>query len=226
MTIDFYLDRKHQRMLREKLQCVPELVEDLSVTITRQARIAPRDSMKLHRKKPESKLPFHIAAADSADELQTCLVTWVRFVCTNRQVYYRNREDALSLARWLNRNMISLALCEGSEAAYADIAYHIDNCRQQVDLPPDDVLPDIDRTRLDQANRHILTAGQVDKIAGKLGKLAKGLNKRRVETLDRGGALKACAIDGDVKFYKLGEVLDAHHRYASRTQNIAGRRAG
>lgn len=226
MTVEFFLDRKEQRLLREKLEQVPGLVEDLSVTITRQARIAPRASMKLHRHKPESKLPYHIAAADAADELQNCLSTWVRFTCESRQLPNATKADTISLARWLNRNMISLALCEGSDTAYVDIAHFIDECRRQVDLPPDDVIFEIDRTRLAQANRQIVTAGQVEKIATRLGKLAAGLNKRRVETLDKGGALKACAIDGDVKFYKLGDVLDAHHRYVSRTSRLAGRKAG
>ena len=157
--MDFYLDRRGQRELKAKLDQIPGLVEDLSITITRQARVAPRNSMKLHRHKPESKVPFHIAAADAADNLHNCLVTWVRFTCENRQVHYNSREDALTLARWLSRNIIGLALCEGSEDSYADIAHHIDECRRQIDLPPDDDIIDIDRTRMEQANRQIVTAG-------------------------------------------------------------------
>lgn len=223
--MDFYLDRKAQRDLRAKLDQVPSLVEDLAVTITRQARVAPRNSMKLHRHKPESKVPFHIAAADAADDLHNTLVAWVRFTCENRQVHYTSREDTLTLARWLNRNIIGLALCKGSETAYEDIAYRIDEARRQVDLPEDAIL-DIDKSRMAHANLQIVTAGQIDKIAFKLGPLAEGLNKRRVETLDKGGRLKPCAIDGDTKFYKLGEVLDAHHRHASRRRKIAGRTVG
>ena len=227
VSMDFYLDRKAQRDLRAKLDQVPSLVEDLSITITRQARVAPRNSMKLHRHKPESKVPFHIAAADAADDLHNTLVAWVRFTCTNRQVRYTSREDTLTLARWLDRNIIGLALCEGSETAYADIAYRIDECRRQVDLPEDNSIIDIDRTRMAHANLQIVTAGQVDKIAFKLGALAEGLNKRRVETLDKGGRLKPCAIDEGVKFYRLGDVLDAHHRHARRTpRNVAGRKVG
>ena len=222
--MDFYLDRKTQRDLRAKLDLIPSLVEDLAITITRQARVAPPGLMKLHAHKPGSKLPFHIAAADAADELQTCLVTWVRFTCDNRQVHYNHREDTMSLARWLAHNIIGLALCEGSQTSYEDIAHHIDECRRHIDLPPDDEI-EIDPTRVRQANRQIVTAGQVDKIAAKLGHLGTGLNKRRVETLDKGGALRACAIDDGVKFYRLGDVLDAHHRHARRARKVAGRTA-
>lgn len=226
MSMDFYLDRNGQRGLKEKLDQIPGLVEDLSVTITRQARVAPRNSMRLHRHKPESKVPFHIAAADAADELHNCLVTWVRFTCENRQVHYHSREDTLTLSRWLKRNIIGLALCEGSEDSYPDIAHHIDECRKQVDLPPEDIVMDIDRTRMEHANRQSVTADQIEKIAYKLGALAEGLNKRRVQTLDDGGRLKPIAIDNGIKFYRLGDVLDAHHRHATRTRHLAGRKAG
>ena len=102
MSMDFYLDRKAQRDLRAKLDQIPSLIEDLAITITRQARVAPRNSMKLHRHKPESKVPFHIAAADAADALQETLIAWVRFTCENRQVHYTSREDTITLACWLN----------------------------------------------------------------------------------------------------------------------------
>lgn len=222
--MDFYLDRKNQATLRDKLDLIPSLVEDLSITVTRQARISPPGLMKLHAKKYESKLPFHIGAKDASDNLHNCLTTWVRFTCDNRQVHYTSREDTMSLARWLRNNIIGLALCEGSETAAEDIAYRIDECRKQIDLPPEDEIQ-IDPTRVRQANRQIVTAGQVDKLATKLGHLGTGLNKRRVETLDKGGALKPCAIDDGVKFYRLGDVLDAHHRHARRTRNLAGRKA-
>lgn len=225
MTMDFYLDRDEQRALRDKLNLIPGLIEDLAITVTRQARITrPGLNNNLCRTKPEPRLPFHFAAAKASDDLNTELVKWVRFTCTNRQVHYTEREDTMPLARWLRNNLIGLALTPGSETAAADIAYRIDECRKHIDLPPEDEIH-IDPTRVRQANRQIVTAGQVDKIAAKLGHLGTGLNKRRVETLDKGGALKPCAIDDGVKFYRLGDVLDAHHRHARRARKVAGRTA-
>lgn len=218
--MDFYLDRKAQRDLRAKLDQVPSLVEDLAITITRQARVAPRNSMKLHRHKPESKVPFHIAAADAADDLHNTLVAWVRFTCENRQVHYTSREDTLTLARWLNRNIIGLALCKGSETAYEDIAYRIDEARRQVDLPDDDGTLDIPRDKINEANRQIVTSGQVEKIAGKLGELGKNLTAQRVHSLNRGGYLRPISIDGETgtKFYRLGDVLHAHYACVKRAK--------
>lgn len=209
--MDFFLSKLDQGKLRDKLGLVPALVEDLAVTITRQARIQKPGLGKPRRQKPESRIPYHLGASDAADKLHNCLVTWVRFVCEERQLYYRETDDDISLARWLRRNIVTLALIEGSEDAYEDIAHHVDECRAQVDLPPDDEVH-IDSERIREANRQVLTAGQVEKIAPRLGALGNGLNKRRVETLVRQRKLRPCGVDGDVRFYRLGDVLDAHHR--------------
>lgn len=220
MAMDFFLDRRSQAELRDKLGTVPHLVEELAITITRQARIQRRGLGSPRRQKPGSRLPFHLAASDAADELHNCLVTWTRFVCESRQIVYNGHDDDLSLSRWLRRNMVPLALTEGSEEAYEDICARIDECQRQIDLPPEDQIV-IDRERVAQANRQILTAGQVERIAPKLGPLGEGLNKRRVETLARSKALRECAMDGEVKFYRLGDVLDAHHRHATRSRKNA-----
>lgn len=215
MSIDFYLDRAEQTRLTEALGTIPTLADQLAVTVTRQARIQKSNMGKPRRQKPGSRMPFHIGASEAADQLHTTLATWVRHTCEHRQIHYRDGNDLISLARWLRRNMIQLALTEGSTEAFIDIRDRIDECQRQVDLPPDDEVH-IDQTRIREANRQVLTAGQVEKIAHRLGALGQGLNKRRVETLARNGRLRPCAIDGDVRFYRLGDVLDAHHRKRER----------
>lgn len=217
MSMDFFLDRKSQAILSEKLAGIPSLVEDLAITITRQARIQrsglgnPRRAKKIDG----DRLPFHISAANAADELHNALSTWVRFVCEERQIRYTDHDDDLTLSRWLRKHMISLALTQGSEEAFEDLVGKIDECRRQVDLPPEDEIY-IDQTRIQEANRQVLTAGQVERIACRLGPLGVGLNKRRVETLTKSHRLYPCAVDGKVEFFKLGDVLDAHHRPDSR----------
>lgn len=211
MSIDFYLDRASQTRLTEALGTIPTLADQLAVTVTRQARIQKSGLGKPRRQKPGSRMPFHIGASEAADQLHTTLVTWVRHTCDNRHIHYREGDDLISLARWLRRNMIQLALTEGSTEAYIDIRDRIDECQRQVDLPPDDEVH-IDSERIREANRQVLTAGQVEKIAHRLGALGEGLNKKRVETLVRQRKLRPCAMDGDVRFYRLGDVLDAHHR--------------
>lgn len=60
----------------------------------------------------------------------------------------------------------------------------------------------------------VLTAGQIEKVARRLGEVGQGLTKRRVETLARHGRIHPAAVDGDTRFYRLGDVLDAHKRHA------------
>ncbi|SKU54065.1 Uncharacterised protein [Mycobacteroides abscessus subsp. bolletii] len=218
----YFLDKGSQHKLREELASIPCMIGELSVTLTRQARIQRPGLSMSRRPKPESQVPIHIGAHNAADVLHNCLGTWVRLVCEQRAIVWDKGNDIITLAKWLRVNMIALALTEGSEEAYEDIKAAIDECWRQIDIPADDDIV-IDRGRVHEANRLVVTAGQVEKLANKMGAIGKGLNKRRVETLAarRKNPLRPCAVDGDVKFFRLGDVLDAHHR-----SDESGKKAG
>lgn len=218
----YFLDKGSQHKLREELASIPRMIGELSVTLTRQARIQRPGLSMSRRPKPESQVPIHIGAHNAADLLHNCLGTWVRLVCEQRAIVWDKGNDIITLAKWLRVNMIALALTEGSEEAYEDIKAAIDECWRQIDIPADDDIV-IDRGRVHEANRLVVTAGQVEKLANKMGAIGKGLNKRRVETLAarRKNPLRPCAVDGDVKFFRLGDVLDAHHR-----SDESGKKAG
>ncbi|CPT12251.1 Uncharacterised protein [Mycobacteroides abscessus subsp. abscessus] len=218
----YFLDKGSQHKLREELASIPRMIGELSVTLTRQARIQRPGLSMSRRPKPESQVPIHIGAHNAADVLHNCLGTWVRLVCEQRAIVWDKGNDIITLAKWLRVNMIALALTEGSEEAYEDIKAAIDECWRQIDIPADDDIV-IDRGRVHEANRLVVTAGQVEKLANKMGAIGKGLNKRRVETLAarRKNPLRPCAVDGDVKFFRLGDVLDAHHR-----SDESGKKAG
>lgn len=217
MSMDFYLDKIQQAKLRDKLGLVPALVEDLAVTITRQARIQKSGLGKPRRQRPESRLPFHLGAAEAADELHSCLVAWVRFVCEERQMHYRDSDNDISLARWLRRNIVTLALIEGSEEACDELCERIDECRRHVDLPPDDDVV-IDRVRVEAANRSVITLSTIDGIASRLGDIGKGLNRDRLRLLAKRGDVRPVSEDPDTgtRFYRLGDVLHAHHNREKR----------
>lgn len=218
----YFLDKGSQHKLREELASIPRMIGELSVTLTRQARIQRPGLSMSRRPKPESQVPIHIGAHNAADVLHNCLGTWVRLVCEQRAIVWDKGNDIITLAKWLRVNMIALALTKGSEEAYEDIKAAIDECWRQIDIPADDDIV-IDRGRVHEANRLVVTAGQVEKLANKMGAIGKGLNKRRVETLAarRKNPLRPCAVDGDVKFFRLGDVLDAHHR-----SDESGKKAG
>jgi len=214
VTIDFFLDRKLQDALREQLATMPHLVEELAITIARKSRTSNRLG-RPHHPKPSSKPPLNVDAQYAADELHNTLVTATRLVCEERQIHYNDTDDDLSLARWLRTNMIQLALCEAAEEIAAEIAGKMDACSALIDLPPED-LPYVNANKVREANRQVLTADHIEKIAPKLGPLGAGLNKRRVQTLLNSGRLERCDLDSSVALYRLGDVLDAHHRHARR----------
>lgn len=212
MSMDFYLPRSEQIALRNDLNTIPGLVEELSITITRQARITRPGLGHLRKQKPGSRLPFHLAAAEASTELRNCLHGWVHTVCTQRQTPYTGRRDTMTLANWLNRNLTVLALTPTSETAYSDIHALIEHCRTLIDLPPEDELH-IDPARITAANRSVVTLATIDTIASRLGPMGNGLNRDRLRLLAKHGDLKPTSIDTDTgtKFYRLGDVLHAHH---------------
>lgn len=218
----YFLDRGSQIKLRDELASIPRMIGELSITLTRQARVQRPGLSKSRRRKPESQVPIHLGAEEAAQKLHNCLSTWVRLVCEQRAIVWDKGNDIITLAKWLRINMIALALTEGSEEAYEDIKAATDECWRQIDIPADDDIM-IDRARVHEANRVVVTAGQVEKLANKMGAIGKGLNKRRVETLAarRKNPLRPCAVDGDTKFFRLGDVLDAHHR-----SDDSGKKAG
>lgn len=215
MSDDYFLDRRKQGELVRQLRGVPELLADLRVTLTRQARIQRSGLGKPRRQQPGPRVPFHMGAAEAADELHAALVTATRLVCEQRQIDYRGGPDDISLSLWLRRHITAVALTEGAPDVCAEICDRIKACRDVIDLPKEDDVV-IDRARVREANRQVLTASQIEVIARKLGPLGSGLNKRRVYTLANRAGLRACARDGAVEFYRLGDVLDAHHRHGRR----------
>jgi hypothetical protein len=222
MSMDFYLSRPEQAKLRDKLHGVPALVEDLAVTITRQAHIEKRGLGATRRPRPESRLPYHIGAAQAADELHNCLTTWVRFTCEGQHIRYTDHDDDISLARWLAKHLIQLALTPGSEESADDIIANIDACRECVDLPPEDEIV-IDRTRVEAANRSVVTLSTIATIAGRLGEIGSGLNRDRLRLLAKHGDVKTVGVDQDTgtRFYRLGDVLHAHHARKRRNRESA-----
>lgn len=217
MSIDFHLPRADQRKLTEALGTIPTLADQLAVTVTRQSHIQKSGLGKPRRQKPGSRIPYHIGAAEAADNLRNALVTWVRFTCEARQIHYHGGDDIMSHARWLRRNMIQLALTEGSEEALNDITDKINECRRQVDLPPDDEVV-IDRARVESANRSVVTLSTIAGIASRLGDIGQGLNRERLRILAKRGDVRPVSEDPDTgtRFYRLGDVLHAHHNRERR----------
>ncbi|MFD7046017.1 hypothetical protein [Rhodococcus jostii] len=133
-TDHLFLSRAEIRKLVALLRETPELVDELAVTITRQDRIGTPGSAGKNRGE-EQPLPFNVTAAEAADDLHTTLVAWVRHVCESRRVDYDGRDGTLGVARWLDRNVIALAMTEGSGEALDEIQYAMRRARWATDRP-------------------------------------------------------------------------------------------
>lgn len=134
MSETFYLPREQQAQLAELLDQVPFLVEQLAITICRQDRLGA--GPRISRGKSAQPLPYNANASEAADALHDELTQWVRAVCEQRNLTYDSRNDTISLARWLRRWHIALALTEGSDTALHDIEAVILDARRAIDRPP------------------------------------------------------------------------------------------
>ncbi|MFD4457682.1 hypothetical protein [Nocardia sp. NPDC058480] len=213
-----FLSRSELRTLIEALRTIPAIVRDLAVTIARESRTRPGLD-ETARVAPKSMPPIDLEAWQAGEDLRNVITSWVRLVCETRGLEVPAVNDLLGAAKWLDHQAIPFAMTEGSDSAWWDITAAIDECRRLIDLPTTaDVV--IDQDRLRRANNSVLTAYEVEKVAGKLGDLGKGLNRDRVRYLAKKG-LKSCGVDGDTSFYRLGDVLAAHQKHGRRGERKA-----
>lgn len=215
---DFFLNKPAVAELREAFtRTIPSLIEDLAITTSRQDRITRSDLAKIRRGKPESVVPMNFQSAGAAQELHNALVGGVRLMCEARGMDYGGDPSTLGMCGWLRRNLIALAMTEGAEDVHSEVIGAVKAALREVDLPADDDIV-ISAARVQAANRQVVTADAAERIAARLGELGRGLTAARVRLLRKKGHLRPCSTDRDsgAHFYRLGEVLDAHHRIARR----------
>lgn len=229
MSETFYLDREGQRKLVKSLREIPSLVEDLAVTICRRDRIArPQPGGRTSVERVEMPLPINIDAVEAADALSACLLRWVQDVCEARQLPYpwRGSTNTLTLAAWLDRNVIALALTDGADNAPGQIGHHIKMARRTVDLPPDEICAEPDMEKINLSYDMLLTARELSGIMPRLGEkpLKADTIHSWTDTRRHGAnALQHREIPG-VKghVYRLGDVLAIRRaREAARSQRMS-----
>ncbi|MFF3221711.1 hypothetical protein ACFYV7_02850 [Nocardia suismassiliense] len=206
-----YLDRIELRALAELLREIPDLAEDLSISLTRQSRLSTRGDYRMNRRPSEQPLPYNPAASRAADELHAVLVSWVRLVCEQRGLDYAGSPSTPGLARWLDRNLIALAMTEGAEGAPAEIRTVVQAALWIVCPPAARI--ELDEQKLEQARRHRLNASGIATLAKELGAEYQGLTVRRIQTLRNAGKIAPLPgpwAPGWPELYTVGEVLDEH----------------
>ncbi|MBP2208180.1 hypothetical protein JOJ86_005906 [Rhodococcus percolatus] len=221
MTADhFYLPRIDQRALVDLLRAVPPLVEDLAISITRQDRPS-RGGLRISTGDREQPLPYNEKASEVADELHQELARWVRHVCEERSIDYDGTNATVSIARWLDRHIVSLAMTEGADSALIDIRAVFERARRATDSPPERSRRIDDAKHIAARNTELHRDG-IAKAARELGEQYAGLTAERVNTLRRKGAIHAVrsVIATRAEIFILGEVLDAHLANPRRSRRI------
>ncbi|MFD3703313.1 hypothetical protein ACFWUP_09220 [Nocardia sp. NPDC058658] len=205
-----YLDREGARSLFLLLGNIPEIAEDLADARTRQTRFGTAD-VRVHGGSTVSKLPFNPAAARVDDHLHAVLVSWVRLVCEPRALVYDGTPGIAGMARWLQRNIVAVAMTEGVEAALPEISAAVDAAVMVICPPTESMAVDAELLARAQAVR--LNATGIHTLATQLGGAFVTLTTRRLRTLRAAGLVAPVpgpwALDWP-ELFVVGEVMAAH----------------
>ena len=241
----FFLPREHQRAVVTILRKIPDLVEDLAISITRQDRVA-LNGPRVSRGERVQPLLFNVNSSEAADALHHELARWARFVCEERGIEYwpvgythrpgfvgpllprerrlpaAYRESTIGLARWLDRYIVALAMTEGAETALDEIRDAYDVAWRATNAPRERARPPIDLEQHERARRTELHRDAIEKAARELGEKYSGLTAKRVDTLRRRNKIQAvrCLVASRAEIFVLGDVLDAHLAYPTRARRI------
>lgn len=221
MSEIYFVCREDRQMLDKLLGEIPGLVEELSITVTRQDRTG-KGGMKISSGENVQPMPFNVGASDAGDYLRNELNTWARLVCEERYISYDGSDSVVGVSVWLRKNLASLAMTQGAEDALPGIEGAMKRCRRAMDIPADDdvAVPVVD---VAQARNSELNAAAIARMRHELG--LPELNARRIETLLKAGALKPCRVVSmpkrDLVVYRLGDVLDAHEQFPCRQRKMS-----
>lgn len=242
----FFLPREHQRMLLEILRRIPDLVIELAISETKQTRLGGRLGGR-QKGEYEQPFPFSQAAIDAGENLHAVLGSWVRHVCEHRGLDFRPDPHAVdtnfigpltpdqwrmtprytpstpTLAHWLDKNIISLALTPGAESSYGEIKQAVQRAVWIVCPPPEQII--IDYAKYQRARNLLLNASGIGTLAKELGEEYRNLTARRVQVLRDAKVIRpAVSLSKQWRpdwpaLYILGQVLDAHLAHPIRQRH-------
>ena len=118
--------------LKAVLRTVPALVDELEVTLSRQARVGTRNG----RRGSETPLPFHLRASVDLETLRDGLRLWAGAVAERRGVVLDSPATATGYAAWLVRWSGEVAQHPDAAELHGDVLSMAEAARRTVDLPP------------------------------------------------------------------------------------------
>ena len=244
------IPRFELKSLSETLRRVPGLVVDLELLPIRQSTIGCSSIGGGSRRNRVYPLPYSERGSEAMEVMHNTLGTWVRHVCETRLIPYLpigythrhgefvgplregqrrmpsgyNADTPAAFSRWLDRNLISLAMTEGCEEAPDEIKHAVKFVLRALDRRPERVAY-IDPNRVAEAEANareaILPAAGIEALARQLGEPYDRLTVRRVYTLRDAGKITPQAVDVGEDVFKCGDVMAAHLAYPSRRKKIS-----
>jgi len=220
MNVDgYWLPRHDQDKLIELLDQIPDLIEDLTIAITRQDRITA-GGPRTRNGNDEQPIPIGLHAMEAADLLHATLTAWTNHVCEQRN-YPRPRNDTLTLGHWLKQHVIALALTEGAEESLDEIRHAIRQARRATDRPRQREHT-VDPVQIYEAGTALLNATEIAKIAATMGETYQGLNLKRILRLRHNHHIEPVMQTADgLDLYRIADVLTAHLTYPTRKRKVA-----
>lgn len=212
MTDDsqFYLSQSEQRALIDLLREIPEVAEALAAAVTADGyRQNISYQPKVHGS-GESPLPYDSSAEDASHALWSELGMWVQMVEDYREIPYEDAGTTVGYARWLDSNVVALAMVPGCETAHQRIADAIKTARRTSRRPTTDKPRQLNPTQLEAARTQELSASGIATAAAHLGHWGEGLTRKRVNNLRQCGHIAPVRTFGKIPIYLFGEVIDAH----------------
>ncbi|WP_043647168.1 hypothetical protein [Nocardia thailandica] len=211
-----YLDRVAVHDLVRMLREIPELAVDLEDAVTRRSRLGD-PNLRLSSRSGDQPLPFSPAASRARDHLHGVLVSWVRLICEQRGLDYSGGTSTGDLARWLDHNVIALAMTEGAETALCEIRAAI-QAALQVICPPTPRI-EVDAAQLEAARNARLNVNGIATLAKEMGEVFQSVTVRRIQTLRDAGRIHP--VPGPwapewPELFVVGEVLEAHLAHPAR----------
>lgn len=136
---DAYLCRTHTDDLARDLGAVPDLVAELDITLTRQARVT---SERHGGRSAERPLPLNVHASEKASILNSTINAWAldtsRLAEDERdQLAGNHYTDTAAVAAWLARNLHTLRMHAEAGQAHDELTNAIREARRAVDRPLD-----------------------------------------------------------------------------------------
>ena len=199
------LDRPTRKRLLEALDNLKRwLANELDNTITRQtAKIQTVGGTS-----PETPLPINANAMDAAIELHGTLDEWIMQVCLTHNRPWPGRLRIAPAATWLDNHYLDLMRHDDVVQAAHDIINAHDRAYRIVDLKDQRPLPELDQTKLAEADRMVRNASAASRLAKSIG--YPDLTIRRVKYLRESERITPVRTVGKAIVFLFGDIRKAH----------------